>query len=144
MQKTYKLKLAPQTLKYLKKIKRKYKVKVSVGPIQDFSIDEFGLESSPGLFIVSEGKPYIYVSNRQPYKAGHDYVVLHEIGHLLSDRYKIQKTKYAPQEEAYANGFALAIATELNLPLNKSILQEMGEYSHSFFKRNISSRKHNK
>lgn len=136
MQKTYKLKLTPQTLKYLKKIKRKYKVKVSAGPIQDFSLDEFGLEPQPGMFIVSENQTYLYVSNNQPYKSGHDYVVLHEIGHLLSHRYSIQKTKYAGQEEAYANGFALAIATELRLPLNKSMLDEMGKYSEKFFKRN--------
>ena len=141
MGKTYKLKLQPQTLKYLKKIKRKYKVKVSAGPIQDFNLEVFGLEPGPGYFIVSEGEPYIYVNNRQPYRSGHDYVVLHEIGHLLSDRYRIPKTKYYAQEEAYANGFALAIATELGLPLNKSILEEMGEYSLIYFKRNKSSRK---
>lgn len=141
---SYKLKLRPETLRYLKKIKRKYKVKVSVGPIQDFSLDEFGLEPQPGLFIISEGQSYIYASNRQPYKSGHDYVVLHEIGHLLSNRYRLQNTKYAGQEEAYANGFALAIATELGIPLNMSMLDEMGEYSHKFFKRNTSSRKKSK
>jgi hypothetical protein len=139
MQKTYKLKLTPQTLKYLKKIKRKYKVKVSVGPIQDFDLEVFGIEPQPGYFIVSEGQTYIYVNNRQPYKSGHDLVVLHEIGHLLMNQYNFNK--YQNQEEAFANGFALSMGTELGIKASLDMINEMCYYSHGYFARNKTSRK---
>jgi hypothetical protein len=142
MQKTYKLKLTPQTLKYLKKIKRKYKVKLSVGPIQDFDLEEFGIVPQPGYFIVSEGLTYIYVNNRQPYKSSHDLVVLHEIGHLLMHRYDFYQ--YQNQEESYANGFALSMATELGIKTSQEMINEMGEYSRMSFVRNTEYRKKRK
>lgn len=142
MQKTYKLKLTPQTLRYLKKIKRKYKVSVSVGPIQDFDLEVFGIEPQPGYFIVSEGQTYIYVNNRQPYKSGHDLVVLHEIGHLLMNHYNFNN--FQNQEESYANGFALSMGTELGIKASQCMIDEMCRYSHLHFVRNKKNRKKSK
>jgi hypothetical protein len=134
MERTYKLKLVPKTLQHLRDIRKKYKVKVSVGPIQDFDLNEFGIDlGAPGLFFSFENQTYIYVSNRQSYKSGHDYIVLHEIAHLLMHRYDFEE--YTDQEEAYANGYALSVASDLGISIDKHIIKDMNKYSQEYFKR---------
>ena len=110
MQKTYKLKLAPQTLKYLKKIKRKYKVKLSVGPIQDFDLEEFGIVPQPGYFIVSEGLTYIYVNNRQPYKTPPQKTDYNDVIKNLQD--------YMLDEANIKKALEMKICSTNNKPIN--------------------------
>jgi hypothetical protein len=136
MQKTYKLKLAPQTFKYLKKIKRKFKIRLSVGEIQEFNIKHFGLPEAAGYFFVVDGKEHIYVNNRQSYKNSHDLVVLHEIAHLLMHRYHLYG--YSNQEESFANGFALAMASDMGLHVDGNMVLEMSKYSDRYYRRNKS------
>lgn len=132
--KSYKLKLSPKTLKYLKKIKREFKVKLSVGNIQEFDIKQFDLPEAAGYFAVIDNKEHIYVNNKQYYKNSHDLVVLHEIGHLLMHRYNF--FGYTNQEESFANGFALAMATTMGLKVDNNMILEMCNYSDNYYKAN--------
>lgn len=139
MRKKYNLKLLPETIKYLKKIRKKYKVRVSVADIQDFNISYFGITIQGGAFFDFDNQSHIYVNNKQYYKSGHDYIVLHEIAHLLLYRYNFKN--YSNQEESYANGYALSLATELNIPIDEKLIKEMCKYSNRFFLKNLKSRR---
>jgi len=144
MSRLYRLKLHDKTIKYLNKIKREYGVKVSVGKIQDFNINEFfdidGTPLTAGsaagyYFATFDGSEYLYVANKQVYKKGHDAIVLHEIGHLLLNRHRY--VKYKSQEESFANGFALAKAQELGIYIDPDMVIEMCKYSDKYYKKTI-------
>lgn len=132
------MKLSPKTHRFLKKIKRKYKIKVSVGDIQEFNIKSFALPEAAGYFFVVDGKKHIYVNNKQSYRNSHDLVVLHEIGHALMHSHELYQ--YSNQEESFANGYALAMATELGLKVSESMIMEMADYSETYFLKNKSNR----
>jgi hypothetical protein len=144
MSRLYHLKLHDKTIKYLNKIKREYGVKVSVGKIQDFNINEFfdfdgeplkANEAAGYYFTTRDGVEHIYVANKQVYKKGHDAIVLHEIGHLLLNRHRY--LKYKSQEESFANGFALAKAQELGIYIDPDMVIEMCNYSDNYYKKTI-------
>lgn len=134
MKHTYKLKLSEKTFKYLKKIKREYKVKLSVGPIQEFNIKHFDIPEAAGYYFIAGDQEHIYVNNRQGYKNSHDVIVLHEIGHLLMNRHRYPQ--YTNQEESFANGFALAKAQELGIHVHPDMVLEMCKYSNTYFETN--------
>jgi hypothetical protein len=133
MKKTYRLKLQEKTIRYLKKIKKEYGVKLSVGSIQEFDLDYFKIPEASGYYFVYDNIEHIYVSNHQEFKYNHDVVVLHEIGHLLMNRHRYRK--YRNQEESFANGFALAKAQELGIDVHPKMVTEMCKYSESFWNR---------
>jgi hypothetical protein len=134
MKKSYRLKLNEKTIKYLKKIKREYKVKISVGDIQEFDIKSFNIPEAAGYYFVCDDKEHIYVANRQGFKYSHDVIVLHEIGHLLMNRHRY--LKYSNQEESFANGFALAKAQELGIYVHPEMVLEMCKYSDNYYNSN--------
>jgi len=134
MKRSYKLKISPKTYKYLKKVRREYKVKVSVGDIQDFDIKTFDIPEAAGYFFTVGKQKHIYVNNKQMYKNSHDLVVLHEIGHMLMHCYHF--FNYLNQEESFANGFALAKATEMGLKVNQDMILLMSDYSEKYFLNN--------
>lgn len=142
MKKTYRLKLHEKTIRFLKKIKREYGVKLSVGPIQEFDIDYFNMPEAAGYYFICDGIEYIYVSNRQGFKYSHDVVVLHEIGHLLMNRHRY--LKYNNQEESFANGFALAKAEELGIYVHPEMVTEMCKYSETYWNRSNERKKKTK
>jgi hypothetical protein len=52
--------------------------------------------------------------------------------------------QYQNQEEAYANGFALSMGTELGVKASQDMIDEMSQYSHLHFVRNKKNRKKSK
>ena len=133
MKKSYRLKLHEKTIKYLKKMKREYGVKLSVGAIQEFNIKQFDMPEAAGYYFICGGQEHIYVSNKQVYKHSHDVIVLHEIGHMLMNRHRYPQ--YSDQEESFANGFALAKAQELGLYVHPDMVLEMCKYSETYWNR---------
>ena len=134
MRKSYKLKLLPKTIKFLKKIKKQYKVKISVAHIQEFNIRHYGIPEAAGYFFVANGEKHIYVNNRQHYKNSHDLIVLHEIAHLLMNDYDFYQ--HMNQEESFANGYAISKAIEMGININENMILEMCEYSADYYDKN--------
>lgn len=136
---TYRLKLSNQVIKFLKKIKRRYKVKLSVAHIQEFNIKTFDIPEAAGYFFIANGQKHIYVNNKQSYKNSHDLIVLHEIAHLLM--HENQFYEHMNQEESFANGYAIAKANEMKLPISEHMIIEMCKYSADYYDRNKQKKK---
>ena len=136
---TYRLKLSDKVVKFLKKIKRQYKVKLSVADTQEFNIKTFDIPEAAGYFFVVNNQKHIYVNNKQHYKNSHDLIVLHEIGHLLM--FQHQFYEHVNQEESFANGYAIAKATEMGLPISENMIIQMCKYSASYYDANKQKKK---
>lgn len=128
---TYRLKLSDKVVKFLKRIKRQYKVKLSVADIQEYNIKAFDIPEAAGYFFVVNNQKHIYVNNKQHYKNSHDLIVLHEIGHLLMHEYSLYE--HMNQEESFANGYAIAKASEMGLPISENMIMEMCKYSAQYY-----------
>jgi len=123
-----KLTLSKKTWNYIKEIRKKYKVKFSVGKYKDFNISDFltedQIEIYSGCQFRHKNQHHIYISSKQVLKDGHDLVALHEIGHMLLNNYN-----FCHQEEAFANGFAFAMAKLMGLKTPKSSVHKFVLYS---------------
>ena len=136
---TYKLKLSNKVIAFLKKMKRRYKVKLSVANIQEFNIKSFDLPKAAGYFFVANKQKHIYVDNKQSYKNSHDLIVLHEIAHLLMHENNFYE--HMNQEESFANGYAIAKANEMGLQITENMIIEMCKYSAKYYDSNKQKKK---
>jgi hypothetical protein len=123
------LKLSKKVIEYLSFVRKKYKAKMSVGALfRDFDIltilPREALDYYQGCHFVYKGKHHIFINNKMNLKSGHDLVALHEVAHLLMNKYNFYQ-----QEEAFANGFAFAKAKELGLRPDKRTTLELVKYS---------------
>lgn len=119
----YKLNLSKKVVDFVIKTCKENNIQYKIGKRTN---SDFLVTFPPNVggytFETYSGDVAIFMNDKQPIVAGHDLVLLHELGHALFLRGKYKMPK---NQERYADGFALGMATLLGLHVSRAAVENL-------------------